>query len=127
MADKGKQKILIVDDESIVRHAVKRIMSTLPYELIEASCGQEAIQILQADIKQHSIALVCLDWLMPNGSGRDVLQWKKRAGHRASVLIMTAYGSNQINEEIRGFDVDDVMTKPFENITDVRQRVSTLL
>jgi two-component system response regulator PilR (NtrC family) len=123
-------RVLIVDDEPIVRRAVCRSLSGLAHvELVEASCGNDAVQLLAMDLKrsQPLIKLVCLDWLMPRGSGRDVLRWMKSSGHGARVIIMTAYGSSHITKDLEGFSVSCVMTKPFDNISDVRDRVAALL
>ena len=127
MANKGQ--ILIVDDEPIVRRAMKRILAGLGYEVIDVSCGNDAIKLLSIDLKKRvpQIKLLCLDWLMPNGSGKDVLNWKKRARHTARTLIMTAYGSNQITEEIRSFPVEGIMTKPFDNVQAVQRKVASFL
>jgi CheY-like chemotaxis protein len=126
---KEMKKLLIIDDEPIVRRAVHRVLKDLPVEIQECTNGKEAIDLMEEDLKnkENEISLLCLDWLMPIASGRDVLEWKSASQHPAQVMIMTAYGSNQINQEIADFKVDHVMTKPFENIVAVREAVKSFL
>ena len=78
-------RIMIVDDDAMIRSL---LASTLPEdgcELIEARSGSEAIELLLGDPPD----LVLLDWTMPGCSGADVLGELKQRHPRLPVIVLT--------------------------------------
>ncbi len=67
-----KQKILVVDDEDVVRELIKGVLTDEPTEILEASDGSQAIEIFKE--KYASIDLVILDMIMPGIKGDEVLK-----------------------------------------------------
>ena len=62
--------VLLVDDESSVRKAVARLLRPLGYEIIEASSGAMALELL----KTKSVSLVIADMRMPGMDGAELLK-----------------------------------------------------
>ncbi len=103
------QKILVVDDESRMRKLVKDFLVRYNYEVVEASNGEEAIDVFYDD---KDIDLIILDVMMPKRSGFDVLS-EIRESSDVPVIMLTA--KSEENDELGGFELgaDEYITKPF--------------
>jgi two-component system, NtrC family, response regulator AtoC len=82
----AQKRILIVDDEKLVRWALTQKCAEFGYQTVEAETGQEALQALQ----NESVDLVLLDVHLPDLSGIEVLEKLKQAGESRSIIMMTA-------------------------------------
>jgi CheY-like chemotaxis protein len=83
-------RVLVVDDEQDIRDALRFILEDAGHEVLEATDGENALQVLRAS--QASLVVV-LDLLMPRLSGIDVLQQVIADPHvkdRHAYLLMTA-------------------------------------
>jgi two-component system, NtrC family, response regulator AtoC len=82
----AQKRILIVDDEKLVRWALNQKCVEFGYQPLEAETGEEAIRALQ----NESLDLVLLDVHLPDMSGIEVLEKLKQAGETRSIIMMTA-------------------------------------
>ena len=82
----AQKRILIVDDEKLVRWALTQKCTEFGYQTVEAETGQKALQALQ----NESVDLVLLDVHLPDLSGIEVLEKLKQAGETRSIIMMTA-------------------------------------
>src|SRR6201998_4256837 len=82
----GQKRILIVDDEKLVRWALTQKCAEFGYQTLEAANGEEAIRALQTE----TVDAVLLDVHLPDLSGIEVLEKLKQAGETRSVIMMTA-------------------------------------
>lgn len=104
-----KLKILIVDDESRMRKLIHDYMVNAGYQVIEASDGEEALDVFFA---HKDIALVILDVMMPKLNGYEVLR-ELRSYSKVPVMMLTARGEEW--DELKGFEqgADEYISKPF--------------
>ena len=102
-------KILIVDDEEMMRMVTKKILSS-QYEVLTASSGEEGIEIY----KNEKPALILSDLLMPGMSGFEMHEALKNQ-FNANVPIMYMTADDDAELEGRGFDTGamDFIHKPF--------------
>ena len=84
-----QNKILVVDDEKIIRESLSYILKKEGYEVEEAENGKIAYNI----IKEHSFDLVITDLEMPEMKGTDLLEEIKKLNLQTSTVVITAYGS----------------------------------
>lgn len=120
-----KNKILIVDDKGINRYMLGGIFGE-EYEIVEASGGQMAIDILAADAK--SLAVVLLDIIMPVINGFGVLEYMKKKGllDTLPVVIITDDDSEETSDRAFEYKVADLVVKPFEPRI-IRRRVQNII
>ncbi len=104
-----KLKILVVDDEVRMRKIVRDFLVKSNYEVVEASNGQEALDIFFED---KSISLVVLDVMMPVLDGWETIK-EIRKYSKVPVIMLTARSDE--HDELMGFElgVDEYITKPF--------------
>jgi two-component system, NtrC family, response regulator AtoC len=82
----AQKRILIVDDEKLVRWALTQKCTEYGYQSVEAESGEEALRSLQGE----SVDAVLLDVHLPDMSGLEVLEKLKQAGETRSIIMMTA-------------------------------------
>jgi CheY-like chemotaxis protein len=116
--------ILIVDDETVVRNAIKRIFEKDNYRVITAKDAMELSKI----IENTKLDLILLDIQLPWVDGYELCSLLK--SHPLLKNLPVAFISgNKTEEDIRkGFDAgcDDYITKPFE-VEEIQKIVSKLL
>ena len=100
-------KILVVDDEIGIREVIKEYCLNEGYEVIEASNGFEAI-----DVMNNSVDVIVLDIMMPKMDGYTALK-EIRKNYKTPVIMLSARTDEF--DKLQSFDmgVDDYVTKPF--------------
>jgi two-component system cell cycle sensor histidine kinase/response regulator CckA len=85
-------RILLVDDHDSVRRVTRSILEADGHRVIEASSGAEAVALLTdgADVD-----LVITDVVMPEGGGKDVIDWVQQAQPRARLLVISGYAEDE--------------------------------
>jgi len=103
--------ILIADDEDALRLLAYETLVDESYEILEASDGNEALEVAQS---QHPV-LILLDVAMPELTGFEVCQLLKGDPATADIIIimLTAHGQNSDREQAQASGADHFMTKPF--------------
>ncbi len=115
-------KILVADDEQLIRKLIKDCLSKEGHEILEAADGLEAINIFK---KNKDIDMALLDIMMPEIDGWEVCR-KIRETSAVPVILVSA--RSQDFDQIMGFEsgADDYVTKPF-SLTILTKRVDALL
>ena len=102
-------RILVVDDESAIRRALRPPLIELGFQVVEASRGEEAIQQLRA----AAVDVVLLDMNMPGIGGMETLRRIRALAPRLPILMLTV--RDQEEDKVAALDLgaDDYVTKPF--------------
>ena len=100
-------KILIVDDEKLIREVIKEYCENENYEIDEASNGEEALNLIQ----NNSYDLLILDIMMPKLDGFSLC---KKINDKDIPIIILSARTDEF-DKLMGFDlgIDDYITKPF--------------
>ena len=114
--------ILVVDDEAQVRRLLARILEMDRYVVLEASDGEEALEVL----RREEVSLVLADLVMPGYGGMKLLQEVKRLDSAMPVIIVS--GKNDVEDAVQCIrnGAADYIAKPFK-VTQIRQAVKTAL
>ena len=115
-------KILVVDDDSASVEAVVEVLEREGYDLLAASGGREALEILTAE----NIDVVITDEKMPDLSGIDLLKHIKDNYPYTQVIILTGYGSIDSAVEATRAGADGYLEKPIQ-INILRQTAKNAL
>ena len=105
---KNETRILIVDDEAVIRQTLRTQLQTLNYQVAEAVNGAEGLR-LAAEFHPH---LIVLDLGLPDKNGLDVLK-ELRAWTKIPILILTATDDERTKVQLLDAGADDYLTKPF--------------
>jgi two-component system response regulator MprA len=122
MADPTPARLLVVDDDPLLRTTVGRALRLEGYEVVAAEDGVAAWQHLRNDV----FGAVVLDVSMPRLDGLTVCRRLREAGDRTPVLMLTA--RDGIQDRVGGLDAgaDDYLVKPFA-LEELHARVRALL
>ncbi len=101
-------KILVVDDEELIRDVIKEYLVNEGYEVLEASDGYEATNI----VKKEDVDMLILDIMMPKLDGYSTLKQLKDIKVLPTIMLSAR---KEEYDKLLGFDlgVDDYITKPF--------------
>lgn len=115
-------KILVADDEALIRRLVSDFLRNAGYEPVEAINGKDAIEKFRTE---NDISLVICDIMMPEADGWEVC---KTIRETSSVPILMLTARSQEFDELMSFEsgADDFVTKPFSPTVLVK-RVEALL
>ena len=121
---KDLKKVLIVDDEETLTWSMAKSLSrdVDKYQVVVANSGREALDTL----KTSRIDLVISDIRMPDINGLDLLVRIKKEHPQTKVIIMTAYGSSDVQKEASRRGSLFYIEKPFE-IADIRRIIIDVL
>ena len=101
-------KILVVDDERLIRNVIREYLENEKYEVFEAENGFDALRVLET----NRVDLIILDIMMPRMDGFETLK-EIRKTKDTPVIMLSAMKEEE--DKLSGFNlgVDDYITKPF--------------
>ena len=122
--------LLIVDDSSIMRNAVKKIFVD-QYNIITAKNGNEAIELIKEHLMNKSdinIVGIFLDIIMPVADGFVVLDFLKDNDlfKKVHVSIISGDETKATRKRMYTYDIADLLIKPF-NVDHIRKRMNNLI
>jgi two-component system cell cycle sensor histidine kinase/response regulator CckA len=89
-------KVLIVEDEEIVRNVVSRRLTRSGFQVVEASTAAEAR--IRAAENIDTLSVILCDVVLPDGNGRELVESIQRDGARIPVLFMSGYPEEIVTE-----------------------------
>jgi DNA-binding NtrC family response regulator len=103
-------KILVIDDEPVLRDSLEVALKTSGYEVLAARTGEEGLEWF----KKENPDLVLLDHWLPGINGDEVLRKIKEGDTEIPIIIMTAQGSIEMAVNLMKMGAFDFLVKPFE-------------
>jgi CheY-like chemotaxis protein len=85
---------LIVEDDPTLRLIYRQVLSKMDFEVVEATNGAQALNILQ----EQTPHILFLDMLLPHVNGETILDYVRSSPHHKSTLIVVATAHNQYAE-----------------------------
>jgi response regulator NasT len=104
-------RVVIAEDEAIVRLDLKEILLSAGYEVVgETGRGDEAVQL----VEEHQPDLAVLDIKMPGMDGLRAAREITTRHRQVAVLLLTAFSQRDLIEEARDSGVSAYLIKPFQ-------------
>jgi signal transduction histidine kinase/CheY-like chemotaxis protein len=104
----ARARILVVEDDDVVRTSVAESLQALGHQVIQAPDGATAL----AALERERPALMITDYLMPGMTGAELMRQARAAFPHMPMIIATGYADMRAIEEILGDDM--VLRKPFQ-------------
>ena len=104
-------KILTVDDSMIIRKIVSGVIEAAGYDPIAAKDGVEALSVLRSH--HEDIALVVMDWNMPNKNGLEAIKEIRANGHDFPIVMVTTEAEKKRIVEAIQAGANNYVVKPF--------------
>ncbi|MBI4781094.1 MAG: SpoIIE family protein phosphatase [Oscillatoriophycideae cyanobacterium NC_groundwater_1537_Pr4_S-0.65um_50_18] len=117
-------KILVIDDDSVIRVIMKRALQNQGHEVVVVANGKEGIEQAQ---KMQPALIIC-DWMMPFVDGLEVCRWVKANPDLATTFFILLTSRGGIADRVKGLNTgaDDFLSKPID-ITELQARVRSAL
>ncbi len=106
----NKRKLLVVDDEPIVRESLQDWLGSYGFDVSTAENGEQALEI----IHNQDFGVVILDLRLPDMEGNEVLMKARKFRPDLKAIIITAYPSKETTIEAVRLGVAEYLVKPFE-------------
>ncbi|GKU81626.1 response regulator transcription factor [Niallia sp. NCCP-28] len=105
------KRILIAEDEEILRMLIMDTLEDEDYAVDEAQDGEEALELL----KKNEYDLLILDYMMPIVTGIEVIQQVRQEmrNHKQKILMLSAKSQAFEQEKVLNAGADYFMAKPF--------------
>lgn len=114
-ANPGKvrtRRVLVVDDELLIRWSLSEGLSKAGFEVVEAEDARGALARFEPDAP--GIDAVILDLRLPDSADLGVLRRIRELAPNVPVIMMTAYGTAETTEDALGLGAWHVVSKPFD-------------
>src|ERR1700688_1835645 len=118
-----KEKILVVDDEEVLRNLAKEVLSEEGYQVTLASSGEQAMEFL----KKASFDLVIADLKMPGMDGIELLKKVKEQNKETQVILLTSHLSPTTALSSLEAGAFWYLTKPLDDISIFVEKVKLAL
>ena len=109
----GKETILLVEDDPLVRESTSSILSTVGYQVIVSDCAKSALKVL--DQNRNDLALILSDVVMPGIKGPEFYQ-EIRKKTQIPVIFMSGYTFDSLHEQGLFREEVTLLNKPIQPI-----------
>jgi nitrogen-specific signal transduction histidine kinase/ActR/RegA family two-component response regulator len=124
---KGRGRILLMDDEPLVREVVGKMLHALGYEPVFAREGREALELYaRGQASGEPIAAVILDLTIPGGmGGMEAIQHLLAQDPQVKAIVSSGYGGSSIMADFKSHGFLGVIAKPYrlQKLSKVLQEV----
>ena len=109
------KRVLVVDDDPMIRALVKSILEAEGYTVTLAENGKIGISTLESEARPIGYSLIVLDVMMPEMNGLEVLTRLKQDSDTANIPVLMLTGEDKAEDIMAGYAVgaDYYITKPF--------------
>jgi two-component system cell cycle sensor histidine kinase/response regulator CckA len=121
---KGKETVLLVDDEDMIIDVAQRMLDKLGYKVFTARDGKEAVEVFRKH--KEEIDAIVLDMIMPKMSGGEAFDQIKKIKPEIRVLLSSGYSINGQASEILNRGCNGFIQKPF-NLQNLSKSLRTIL
>ena len=104
-------RVLVVDDESLIRWSIAETLGAAGHEVTET---QDAVSALAALEKQPDPDVIPLDFRLPDSDGLGLLANIQRLAPSSAVVMMTAFGTPEVTAGALRLGARKVLSKPFD-------------
>jgi two-component system, NtrC family, response regulator HydG len=120
--DGRKIKVLVVDDEKIIRDFFKRLLSLMDLDVVTAEDGYKALEL----VRENVYDLYFVDVRMPGMNGLETYREIRRMRPEAMVMMMTGYAVEDLLQQAQAEGAHGPIRKPFDiaQVKDVLDKVA---
>ncbi|PFE99395.1 DNA-binding response regulator [Bacillus thuringiensis] len=115
-------KILVLEDELTIRSFIVLNLKRAGFYVIEATTGEEALQILS----EQTVDIVLLDVMLPGIDGLEVCKAIRKENKKMGIIMLTARVQDEDKVQGLGIGADDYIAKPFSPVV-LTARIQSLL
>jgi len=107
----GSLRVLIVEDEPLIRWAVAETLTEAGHKVLEANDAATTLRLLNTSA---SIDVVLLDFRLPDCDDLSLVERIRQQTPSSAVVMMTAFGTPQMTDDAKRLGVYEIIAKPFD-------------
>ena len=112
LAEEGLSTILLVDDDTAVLAALKRLLRRENYRVLTAESCEQAL----AQLAEHEVGVIIIEQRMPGMSGSELLALARRMHPRTVRMVLSGYTAlDSLTEAVNSGDIFKLLTKPWDD------------
>ena len=124
----SKAKILIMDDEEMVRSVAKEMLTRLGHDVLVSKNGEEAIEFYEEAMNvNNKFNLVIMDLTIPGGmGGKEAVKEILAIDTDAKIVVSSGYSNDPIMANFKNFGFCSALVKPYQ-LQDLSRVISTII
>lgn len=110
-------RVLVVDDSRMFRMVLDKVLQSFTFRVDVVESGEQALELLHRYDKSDCFKLVITDWRMPDIDGIELakkIKYSEKLENVPKILMLTAYGNEEVRYRAQKADLDGFMLKPFD-------------
>jgi CheY-like chemotaxis protein len=125
---RGEGRVLVVDDEEIVRRSVGEVLKRLGYEVDSAKDGREGIELYEKAMEEgRPFNVVITDLTIPGElGGKQTVGKLRELDPDAKVIVSSGYSEDPVMSRFREYGFDGVLVKPYK-VADLAEVIRKVL
>ena len=110
----GMGRVLIVDDEEIVRKVLRATLTEAGFDVVEAEHGGKGMQAIGADDNPLMVDVIICDIRMPKINGLEAIEFFRQQYPSVPILVLTGFPDTTMATNLIGQGVFDYLVKPVD-------------
>ena len=125
---KGKGRVLLMDDDDVIRRIVAELLKNLKYEVETAEDGAVAIGLYKESIESDKLFdAVIMDLTIPNGmGGKETIEKLLEIDPDVKAIVSSGFSDDPVMSDFRKYGFNDALVKPFQ-ISDLNEKLQSMI
>jgi YesN/AraC family two-component response regulator len=107
-------KVLVIDDEDVIRQTIRKQLDGSGFEIIEAKDGEQGIDLLSTLDNPLTVDVIICDIRMPKISGIEAIAYFRKEYPSTPIVVLTGYPDVALATDLLKQGVTDYLTKPVD-------------
>ena len=115
---RGKGRILVMDDEEIVRSVAEQMLRHMGFEVVQARDGTEAVKLYKRALDEHGrFDAVIMDLTVPGAvGGKQAVKRLLKIDPQTKAIVSSGYSTDPVMSRFRDYGFVGVVSKPYDSV-----------
>ncbi|MCH8134574.1 MAG: response regulator [Proteobacteria bacterium] len=108
------RKVLVIDDEDVIRQTIRKQLDGTGFEIIEAKDGEQGIELLNTLEDPSTVDVIICDIRMPKINGVEAIAYFRQEYPATPIIVLTGYPDVTLATNLLKQGVTEYLTKPVD-------------